>query len=1040
MALNLISAPAGAGKTQYVVEQIRERCRAPLLPRILVLVPSAAQLVALRERLAAASHPTFGVTLTDFHTLYHNILDTAGALPRLLPEAARYRLVRYVIRAQVGKGNLSYLARIADKPGLISAISDLIAELKEARVEPEVFADLALTPRTRDLASIYTAYQELLRLKSLADREGMGWLALAALAGDSSLYSDYYYIAADGFDEFNPTQLGLLTLLAARVPVLDVTLTYQAGRRAHARFAETLTKFGTGASASIAHFAPPRAAALEHLEQNLFEQNSPRARADGAIALVAAPDRTREIRQVAREIKSLLLQGVPPSRIGLVVRRLEPYQAIVREVFSEFGIPHRVREGIPLSSNPLIAALMNLATLSTEGFPWRATLDVLRSPYFQQRELTAEEVAQIERLAREAVVVKGQDAWLKAFEKPLELFNEEERRGRLVDELGEEEIAVLRDHLRKFFLQVSPPPRGSATALANWVESLIGPDSHDEADQPEDSHPQLEPETNSLGVIDRARRGEPELVARDLAALAEFKKVLQGLVEAAEVLGESEGTWGEFISDLADALPAATYDLNPSAEGRILVTSVTQSRGVPRDYVFIAGLVESEFPLRAPEDPLLTVDERERLRASGIPLADRKARDEATLFYEGATLVRKRLHLSYPYLDDDANPLFPSPYLESVLRLFDDLTERRLGVNAIPVVDEAASMIELGVAVTSESGTRSQEIAAALKQDSPAWRHSLFAREVEALRESNAPCDEYGGVISDSLLRQDFAKRFAAGYPWSATQFNEWGACGFRFFAKRLLKLEESADPEEGMEVWQRGALYHRILEETFREFMGQALKVTPETLEAAKAILQVTAGRVFAEAPRRFAFRQTAWWEQEQGEMVRRLLHLLDHEAERAAQPFELERDFDLHIDLPHGRIRIHGTIDRIDRDPRGNVLIDYKSGTSSIGAIEVEEGRNLQLPVYVLAAEALGYPVAEAFFWHIPNSKESGNLSRVEREEWLATAEGHMERFVESARAGAFAVRPTRLKAGACSSYCEFAALCRAGRWSMGKEGTDA
>ncbi len=102
MALMLVTAPAGAGKTQFVIEQIRAHTAACRLPRILVTLPSGPQLVALRERPGASKAGTFGATLTEFHTLDHDLRDAADLLPRLLPEAARYRLIRALIRRLVG--------------------------------------------------------------------------------------------------------------------------------------------------------------------------------------------------------------------------------------------------------------------------------------------------------------------------------------------------------------------------------------------------------------------------------------------------------------------------------------------------------------------------------------------------------------------------------------------------------------------------------------------------------------------------------------------------------------------------------------------------------------------------------------------------------------------------------------------------------------------------------------------------------------------------------------------------------------------------
>lgn len=1049
MSLTLITAPAGAGKTQYVIEQIRAQCETQALPRILVILPSGAQLIALRERLGILPQATFGVTLTHFHNLYHDILDSAEALPRLMPEAARYRVVRAVIHQLADTNQLPYFAVIADKPGFIATVSALIGDLKEALTTPEQFSEVASTPRTRDLAAIYSAYQSFLGEHDLADREGMGWLALVALNADAQLYADFDYIVADGFDEFNPTQLGLLNLLAARVPRLEITLTHQPNRLAHIRFSRMLEQFGNITRIKLPLTVPPRAAPLEHLEHHLFELNVFRVSAQDTISITSAPDRMREVRAIARMVKQLLIGGVAPNQVGVLFRRLDGYQTLAREVFTEFRIPFRIRDGMPLSSNALISTLVNLLTLSANDFPRRTVLDALNSPYLAWRDLTPDDVLRIEQITREAVVVKGREAWLSAFVKPVEPLRDDEEDDRLVMRLTQAEIDGLRAKVAAFLQRITPLEHSTARDLVAWIETLIGPDPRAQDWQRENFPDDLEEDTSSLRIIARARSADSELAevaARDTCALVEFENVLRGIVQAAEILNEREIPWHDFIADLLDAVGAATYNLMPSVEGRVVISTITQTRGVPKDYVFLGGLVESEFPPRAPEDPLLTMREREMLCSANVLFASRQVRDETTLFYEAVTVARKKLFLSFPTFDEDANPLYPSPYLSAVEQVLDAISTRNLSLNYVPAPQECASLNELGVALTSVNAHRAPsdaQLAHRLEQESGAWRHSLFARQIETRRESALPYDEFSGMMCDNQLQHEFAQKFGDGYLWSASQFNEWGACGFRFFAKRLLNLEEIIEPGEGLDALQLGALYHEILEQTYRQFAQRSMAVTPSTLADAQKILIATTDTILHDAPKRFAFRPTAWWNEERKEIARRLMALLESESERnqtdAPMPFDFEIPFGfkgkpaLRIPLLIGTIRVIGAMDRMDKCQDGVTLVDYKSGSTPIYEREVILGRNLQLPIYVLAAQAKGLIVQEAFFLHIRGGKTSGNFSKVDREGWLACAKEHMNRYVTSARAGRFAVEPNQFDNRTCSAYCEFESLCRVGRWSV-------
>ena len=112
--------------------------------------------------------------------------------------------------------------------------------------------------------------------------------------------------------------------------------------------------------------------------------------------------------------------------------------------------------------------------------------------------------------------------------------------------------------------------------------------------------------------------------------------------------------------------------------GYVRVLSASSVRSLRIPYVFLAGLSEKVFPPPDREDRLYSEAEYVRLIDAGLPFAARtdRTRDEMLLFYEAITRATKRLYLSYPALDESAQPLLPSPFLREVEQAFDDEGER----------------------------------------------------------------------------------------------------------------------------------------------------------------------------------------------------------------------------------------------------------------------------------------------------------------------------------------------------------------------------
>ena len=89
--------------------------------------------------------------------------------------------------------------------------------------------------------------------------------------------------------------------------------------------------------------------------------------------------------------------------------------------------------------------------------------------------------------------------------------------------------------------------------------------------------------------------------------------------------------------------------------------------------------------------------------------------------------------------------------------------------------------------------------------------------------------DRYSGLLTDPQLIAWVAGELGPQRPWSASQLNELGACRYRFFAKRLLGLEELWQPEPGLNALDLGTLNHEILERTYGDVARRRLTIEEE-------------------------------------------------------------------------------------------------------------------------------------------------------------------------------------------------------------------
>jgi ATP-dependent helicase/DNAse subunit B len=1002
MPAQLLIAPAASGKTQHAIDRLRAiKASEPFAP-ITVILPNHIQLAEFRRRLAQAGG-AIGVELLTFHLLYAELLTRVDQRRARLSDPLRIHLLHSIVDRLCEAGQLPYYAALRGKPGFIALLRDTIEELKRARIYPNIFqlTVLGLGPRLEELAAIYTAYQDWLQREDWADAEGQGWLAALALDEHKNLGSETRLLIVSGFDEFNPTQLGVLTILAQRAQETLITLTGDLSRPrlVHRRFDRARQ-----ALIDQLHITPEvlnadfglRNAELTAVENNLFENPKSKISNQKSVEFIEAQNRSEEARAVLRWIKQrIVYDGMPINEVAILARGLEAYRPFLIEVADEFGMPLRLIGGRPLIENPVIAALLSLLSLPVLDWPRRQVLEAWRSPCFDwsAQSIAERDAWQLDTLTRAARVIGGRVQWQEAFHalsqpRSTEATIDDDELS--ANSISAEDAQLLQEKFEAFASSITPAPQATIRAYTAFVEDLIG-----------------EAESTGAGIASRVSQN-PITAAHDLAALHACKDALRGMVLSEAVLNAAtQIDYRDFVAELRSAIEALSYSSDDEDIG-IFTASALDARGLSFRAVALLGLSEGEFPQAEREDVLLRETDRAVLRDRGLAIEPQLRGDEVTFFYQAITRASDRLLLSRPYLAEDGQAWEPSPYWLQVLKLFDQPIGRKVRPEDVLPPDQAASSIEW---------------IQAARQFDPHLQRGI---EILCARSADLT-DEVQGSVYDGVMPElspILQQRFSAAHGWSASRLELYGTCGFAFYIAHALQLEPRTPPEEGYDARILGSMLHKILEKVYQH---------DDPLRA----LTAEARAVFAAAPIDYGFRPSALWDAQQRELEEALRQTISALAEVAEDftPRYFEQRFGLGnpsliVRSNAGEeIRLHGYIDRLDVDPYGHLrVIDYKASGSPISAKDLDAGKRLQLPLYALAArDALHLgEVASGFYWHLLQAKASS--FKLEKYEGGSDAafdrvKQHVVDHVHHIRAGQFQPIPPD---DGCPSYCPAIAFC--------------
>lgn len=1012
MAVTFVLGRAGVGKTRYCIDALLRALDDPHDDRpIILLVPEQASFQMERALATRAAGGGFcRAEVLSFTRLAQRILAEWGGPPPALSRAARAMALRCAAR-RAGPA-LRFYRDAAGTPGFYHHLGAVIEELLRERVTPHQLRDaargLADGTTKRKLAELARLYQEYLDWlgPQRSDPAARLELTRARIAAVPWLRDAAIWV--DGFAGFTEQELVTLVALARSARELTLTLLLDPAAPAVAqreyrgdplrlfhrtettyrRLRRLLDEAGVAVERVVAltPATPPRfraVPALAHMEAGLAApidvplEGAEAVSVAGALEVRECATHRDELREAARCIRQKIIdsRGALHYRdFALIARDLEPFARLVAEVFAEYEIPYFLDRRRPLGAHPLARLTEALFEVVVSRFSLAAMRRLLRTGLLPLSPAQTEELENLMVLG----AVEGPEMW----DRPTWRFARE-----LADALTRE------DGSRR---AAPAPPADLDAARRRLVEALAPLRSAAQADPPPGARlwaGLLSDVFERLGVRERmtgwiaASRAAGAWERAETHRLA-WEAWCAALTELHDVLGELALRAEEVAAVLAGALREQTLGLAPPTLDQVLVSEIERSRHPDIRYAWVFGFNEGRFPPRPADAPLLSPAERAALHAAGLPASLVRQDDafaERLLMYIAFTRPSHGLTISFARVGDDGEPLFPSPLLSELARVFPSLQPRSGPPNPPP-----ASLPELARGYlrarreldAGQSRLRYERLRGAVEAagdpPAPAGPHAATStapraadRRAEALRwllrgldYRNAPqrVDNQPSTVQAGVL-----------WAGSPSEIETYLLCPFKHLARFGLRLDPAGGPQPL--GWDLGAAAHKLLAEVTELAMREPAGIRGLSDERWQELLE----RVF----RKFERDWPADLLTRRPDLVFQLrrLHAFVGEvvavhAERwhrgVFEPLACEQVFGrgsasgwpaLSCAATDGRqVLLRGKIDRVDhaRDGERTLLVvyDYKSGKPPSAATYLC-GAWLQLFCYLLAVrQARGGP----------------------------------------------------------------------------------
>ena len=447
-----------------------------------------------------------------------------------------------------------------------------------------------------------------------------------------------------------------------------------------------------------------------------------------------------------------------------------------------------------------------------------------------------------------------------------------------------------------------------------------------------------------------------EIVQGEIEAYHQFNRIVKELCNVLSEEGARTEPLERYVERLRRIAKHTTYQNTASAKGAtVRIVPLSELRSQAYDTVFLGDFVEGGFPRAYRPDPLLP--------ETPYRTETEQLHDDRFMFYRVLKSFRKRLYLLTPKREGESE-LIASPFLAQLQAV---ASVKEIEKIADPTQGSRSGFLSAyGTHVWTTPDVTSD---ATFPEDLRAMQSLIqHVGAVEKSREVTHDHLAHEGLLADGDLSAENRERLRRlrKEKYSVTYLETYGKCPFQYFVSQILSLPtEEEEAEDEPSALEKGTLLHKVLKKFYeaRQKIGTLQASHWSDFEAAKEQLhQILATEAEqARAKRSTISEGNLFWNTE----IQKLRVILNKwlDAERAYPLNVVPADFEVEFEEflpspdsgPNNKVCLQGKIDRIDIGGGNFNVVDYKSGSGTIRIRDIQEGRALQIPVYLMMADLL-------------------------------------------------------------------------------------
>ncbi len=958
--VNFIIGESGSGKSVHMVECIKKECSEN--KKVFVIIPEQFSFEYERKLYNELGSTLFNqIYVLSFTRLARMIYDIYGGKSGEYATDIHKTIIMYMAIKEIEKNkSLVHFVKQTGNRAFISEALQIVGDLRRAGVSPSDFAsriisaDKKIFDKASDMSVIYSMYDKI--MTDMGYRDELSDITEAAsIANINEAFAKSAFFV-DEFDSFSPDELEMLDIAMAESEEFYITLCMDQNDRSEFSLFSTVNKTLEKLKKISSKYRKEyreiclssgkrfENEALRHLSSSLFRNTDKYVNSQRAVKIIEAKDFYSEADFVCSYINYLVIErGYKYNEISVSSRQLDDYDFIIRSAMDRYNIPYFIDTEKSVMHTSIILFITSMLDFCSSRKIETET--IFRYAKTGLCGVSLEDISSLENYCYKWNVKKNM--WSEEFTAADDNIEKiEEIRKTLVEPLlelrnkcKEANVSSICSYIYEFF---------ETQKINEYVENLI--------------------------LLYR-ESGFTEISA-------EINRIWNSVIDILDVMVttlDDEKISMNIFKELFILILKQDKFLNPPQKLDIVsVVSAEKARLNNPRVIIIMGANEGILPYSVKSSGLLNDYDKEAFSKIGIDISKDTSRllaDERLTVYRLMSVASSEVIITYPLSDTSGNARYPSYILPGIEKIFED-----------NIKSYASDYDILFYSSTPESAYYNY-----------VQRGNENSEKYLALRDALLKIPEYESKIKyldtvdpkrdhkiedKELMRRLVSDRMTI----SATSFQEYNLCHFKFYCHHILKIATRSRKE--INLLELGNIVHMCLENIFLHCSNKEefLRLSDEE------IIKYTEkfSKEYKEKNLGGDFGKDARFEKAFEKLIEDTLSLVNHLREELSQSEFVPVRYEFEISERNGvkpftiktkdgmEIILKGKIDRIDIFDDGEEkfirIVDYKTGVQVFNIRNILFGIDMQLLLYLFSVSGKDSPFGDtvpAGILYMPSGK---------------------------------------------------------------------